>query len=414
VACIGSELNWGWLMTDLDRQIHVYFEEVNPPFQPDDLIRQTEPMATPLRTRSGRIGLRRSAVVFVAAFLVFLVVIGGAALLLQLRSPTVPDPADNAPPVTSVLPEEPDRVLPPGIADLAIQGLASSGDMLWTWDDNGQSAVYTDGSWEAVPPLSDPIVDIAGSLKESWALTTNRCDPTVAGFETLPCETTLWRMVDGAWEELPLLDGMNLPDDLEAIEPAPDGGVLIVSASGSLFAWDPITGGYPFPSNEMHIDTIAVTENHEGEVTLWASRFNPFFPDDIGFARGIWDAFNPVDGENHHAVMTKTSDGDLWVWFSQFPASRSMYGRALAFYDSRTDEWTIHESDLPENTVRAMAASTEEVWLACDDGQLRRFDGQTWTLVTDSRSDGEVLDVGLAGDGTVWYVAGSTLKQLEP
>jgi streptogramin lyase len=112
--------------------------------------------------------------------------------------------------------------------------------------------------------------------------------------------------------------------------------------------------------------------------------------------------------------MTTTEDGDLWVWFSEFPSTGSLSGRALAYYDSKAEQWTIHESNIPDS-VRAMTAINESVWLATflEDAAIWRFDGQTWTRVHDA-SGSEVLDVVAAPDGTVWYVADNDLQQVEP
>ena len=74
-------------MTDLDTQIRTYFEEIDPPFDPQDLMRETQ--VVELLT-TARITARRPVLAFALAFVLVLFV--GAAIVL-LGGPEAPDPA---------------------------------------------------------------------------------------------------------------------------------------------------------------------------------------------------------------------------------------------------------------------------------------------------------------------------------
>lgn len=344
----------------------------------------------------------KPVLVAVGSFLLVLLVLG--ALPILLSGPGAP------------------RDVNPGseqsVADLLaeVQGLTESDSLLWAWDDEGNVAAKAISDWNEMPSLPDPVIDVAAVDGTPWAIATNRCDPSLPDWEGLGCETALWRLVDGAWEQLPQLGDLRLPDDLEDLEFDSTGTLWIVTAEGALYTWDDIRSVTVVDTGLTHNDGIAVT----GDGAVWVSRFNPYFPEDVGFAkldsdRGTWEPSSPLSGGNQHAVMTTTPDGDLWVWFSGFPSTTSLSGTALAFYDSRAGVWTIHDSDIPAGSVRAMTASDEAVWLAMnspDDG-LWRFDGETWTLLDTSPSM-EILDVAVAADGTVWYVADNALYRLQP
>jgi hypothetical protein len=390
-------------MSDLLTQLSDYGEQLDSQARPlEDLAPARVPMVGGLRRRRRR---RRGWLYAVAAAVVAFALIGGVPLLLQ-NTPQDAEPV--APPATTPAVEGLDEAL----------GVSVTGDVLWAWDRDGRTAAYVDGSWTGMPPLADPVVDIAGSESEAWAITTNRCDPTLSDWEAVGCETALWRLVDDAWMKLPELGGLRVPDNLQDVEIGPaTRSVLILTADGILYAWDDVSGIWPFDSGLNNADAVAMTLNNEDEPTFWASRFNPFFPDDVGFSRlgEGWQAFNPLDGQNHHAVMTTTPDGDLWVWFSEFPASNSLSGTALAYYNGGSEEWTIHTSNIPLGHVRAMTASNDAVWLAVDstNPQLWQFDSETWTLITTLQS-ADILDVAAASDGTIWYIEDNTVHEVQP
>jgi hypothetical protein len=377
-------------MSDLGTQLRAYIEEIDPLFDAQDLMRDSE------TTNSAAPRWRPHPVVVVGSVaLAVMLIIGAAGLLFT---------GDSSPPTASPL---------AGIPLEEVQGVTRSGDVQWAWHADGRLAGRWLSNWNAFPSLPDPVVDVALHDGTAWAITTNRCDPTVPDWEFVGCETTLWRLVDEAWEQIPELGDLQLPDDLADIEFDSTGTLWVVTAEGALYNWDGITAVAVVEAGLLHPDAVAIA----GDGTVWASRFNPYFPDDVGFARfdGGWQAFNPLGSENNHAVMTTTEDGDLWVWFSEYPATGSLSGRALAYYDSKTGQWTIHESNIPDASVRAMTAINESVWLATffEDAALWRFNGEHWTRVHDA-SGSELLDVVAARDGTVWYVEDNTLYELQP
>jgi hypothetical protein len=348
----------------------------------------------------------KRVLVAVGTFVSILLVFGVLPLLLSANSSTPGTSRD-------VYRGGEESVVPLGFEP----GLTRSGDTLWTWDRDGHVSAYVDGSWIGIPSLSDPVVDVAGpSPSAAWAITTSRCDPTSTDWEGVGCETTLSRLVDDAWQPLPQLGDLQLPDDLEDLEFDSTGILWIVTADGALYTWDGTEATTVVDAGVLHNDGVAIT----GDGIVWASRFNFYFAEDVGFARldvdgSTWEAVSPLDGVNHHSMITTTPDGDLWVWFSEFPSTASLSGRALAFYDSQVGAWTIYESNIPKDTPRAMAASSHSVWLAMDsnDAGLWRFDGDVWTLPTTS-TGAEILDVATAPDGTVWYVEDNALHQVEP
>lgn len=375
-------------MNDLGTQIRAYVEEIDPLFDAQDLMRDPE------TTDSEAPRWRPSpALVFASAALAVMLIIGAAGLLFSGDASSPP-----AGPVPSIPLKE-------------VQGVNRSGDVLWAWDNDGRLAGRWLNDWNAFPSLPDPIVDVALHDGTVWAITTNRCDPTVPDWEFVGCETSLWRLVDEVWEQIPKLGNLQLPDDLQDIEFDTTGILWVISAEGALYNWDGITAAVVVEAGQLHPDTVAIT----GDGTVWASRFNPFFRDDVGFARldGDWQAFNPLGDDNNHAVMTTTADGNLWVWLSGFPATGSLSGEALAYYDSKTGQWTIHESNIPPGYIRAMTAINETVWLATLSEALWQFDGQTWTPIHNP-SGSDLLDVATAPDGTVWYVTDNGLQQAQP
>lgn len=372
---------------------------------PDDLA------VTPLNRRPRSIK-RRPVLAAAGLFVLMLVLVGVVPLLLRSTSSPIDDPPD-----VNVNGEE-------SVAGLLgeVQGVARSGlGVLWAWDSSGNVARNLFGRWSEIASLPDRVVDVAEHEGTPWAITVNRCDPTVPDWEGVECETTLWQLVDEVWERVPSLDGIAVPDNVQDIEFNATGTLWVVTSDGELFTWDGSEATMLVASG-LPNDGISIA----GDGSVWASRFNPYFPNDVGFARlneqlGVFEPVNLIDSGNRHAAMATTADGDLWVWFSNFPATSDFSGKAvfpgqaLAFYDGGAGEWTVHESDIPAGPVRAMAGDGEAVWLATfgDDDQLWRFDGNTGTRLT-TEPGAEILDVAVASDGTVWYVADNALRQVEP
>lgn len=347
----------------------------------------------------------RPILIVAGLFVATLLLLGLVPLLLSSADPSSEEAAD-------VYTGDPTSVTVP-LAE--VQGVVRSGSgVLWAWDSEGNVAAKLFSHWSAMPPLTEPLVDVAEHDGTPWAITTNRCDPSLPDWEGVECETTLWSLVEEDWSRVPSLDGISVPDNMEDIEFDSTGTLWIVTSDGLLISWDGaeavvlVTMGQPN-------DGISIS----ADGTVWVSRFNPFFPDDIGFARlddqgGAFEAASPLDSENRHAVMTANLEGDLWVWFSGFPSKPSLSGEALGFYDGETGEWTVYRSDLPEGFVRSMDADGDAVWLVVNsqsDG-LWRFDGQTWTRLH-TRPGAEILDVAAEPDGPIWYVEDQVLQEVE-
>lgn len=346
---------------------------------------------------------RRPVLVAVSVFASTLLLLGVVPLLLSSDDSTVDRPrdlhADGGNPLVAPLDE--------------VQGLDTSGG-LWVWDSDGNVAGRVLSHWSSIPALSNPVIDVAEYDGTLWAITTNRCDPSVADYEGVGCATTLWRLDGQIWEPFPALNGLQLPDNLEDIEFDSAGTLWLIASDGALYTWNGDEATIVADAG-LNNDGISIT----ADGAVWASRFNPYFPDDIGLARfddqiGAFQPVNPGDSGNHHAVMTTTPNDDLWVWLSAFPSASDFSDGTLAYYDSTDGTWTTPSYEPPRGSVRAMAADGEHVWLAVNSGSnaLWRFDGTAWTRVT-TNPEAEILDVGVAPDGTVWYVEDNVLKEVE-
>ena len=96
-------------MSDLNTQLRTYIEEIDPPFDPNTLMREANPATGP-----GKVTYRRltPALVFVAAFIL---VLGAGAVLVLLRTPGSVEPAGpiNEPTQTSIPSSEPTTEPPP-------------------------------------------------------------------------------------------------------------------------------------------------------------------------------------------------------------------------------------------------------------------------------------------------------------
>ncbi len=408
---------------DLETQLRDYWETVYeslPELDPAEA--QVRPLRTTPSAHKASTSVWRPAGIVGATAVLVLVIVGTAALILSSEpsglsdsSPTVPSVAVS--PETTTVPDEEEPPLAAGPLE-EVQGIARSGALLFAWDSDGHIAGRFYPHWSDLPALPEPVVDVAEHNGTTWAVTTNRCDPSLPNWEGIGCESTLWRLVDGLWEQVPTLDGLHLPDDLEDIEIDSTGILWMVTSDGALYSWDGNEIEGMVETGRFPNDGIAIA----GDGTIWASRFNPFFPENLGLARldnepGAFEPWHPLDGENHHAVITTTPDGDLWVWLSAFPSNSELFdGIVLSLYDSETQDWTVQTSDLPQGWVRAMAADGKAVWIVtssfADGDGLWRFDGETWTILNTSPG-AEILDVGVAPDGTVWYVEDHTLTSVE-
>lgn len=365
----------------------------------------------------------RGPLIAVGTALAILIAIGAVVLLIRgenasvgpARQVTTTPATAPSPPLTAETTAEP--LEPVAVPIGEVQGLARSGDTLWAWDATGQIADYHEGAWSRLPSLPNPAVDVTGSNDgDVWAITTNPCDPP-AEDPVVECEeTALWQLEGSRWRQAP--EWRLLPDDLEDIEvDAVTGAVWLVGAEGVLHRWDGTDMTVAVDSTQMYNDGIAVTRDG----AVWLSRFNPWFPNTVGLARyndvaGTWEPIHPFGDENRHAVMASTPNGDLWVWLSEAPPTLPSSGKALAYYDSGTGEWTTYVDGIPEAS-RAMTADDDGVWLpTADETGIWQFDGETWTRYpanTGSRSD--VLDIA-AVDGSIWFIhdRDPALYQVEP
>jgi hypothetical protein len=142
-------------------------------------------------------------------------------------------------------------------------------------------------------------------------------------------------------------------------------------------------------------------------------------------ATETWEAATPWNGKPVPAGLLATTDsGGLWVlledWDVDESSGTSSESWVLAYRNGDTKQWSVYEKDLPNGRPFAIAADRNGVWLAQGyalvEGSepmlgLYRFDGLAWARYVD---DVEVLDVAVATDGTVWYLADQEPYVLRP
>ena len=378
----------------------------------EDVVRrnaQTRPHHEPQRL-SGDSSWRNARVAVLAAVLV-LIVVGGMVLLRSDGANPVPFvdqpsivPADSGPVTPTSLPVIEGGAVTLEKAELGIGAavdFSRSGDTLWVWGMEGRPAGYRDGAWENLPPLQGGWVDISGTLLSSVLDITGTPDTGVWALTVSPPhhishpQSQIWRLEDDEWRRV---SNLPLSGDAERIEVDEASGLLVwVRTDRSLYSWDGselIAHGDP--PQDMVFDDIAVT----ADGTVWAARFNPFFPQlPAGLIRyhtdtGDWEWVRPLGGdENVPAVLAPTPDGNLWALLTD----HDLESLAVAHFESRTGEWTVYS--LPEGEINQWAADDEFVWLTTHGQLVFRLDGSAWTS---HMADFMIDNLGIAADGTVW------------
>ena len=408
-------------MADLNTQIRDYFEATVPAVEASQAFERPAQHDRALRPVSGWVVAITAAVAVVLAIGVpVLLLRGGDGGAVATQAPV---PSTTAAPTTTVAAATPLPITlpvvdggavfveppPPAPADVLASGVAyaRSGDTLWAWDADGGVAGYRDGAWRSLPPLPGMGLDVAGTLDGTvWALTRTPPGPSA--------QSTLWYLEEGIWNQLPqdrvLPTGIEDAEDVEVDEAT--GIVWLGDPNGVLHRW---TGAEMTTSGnspvEMVLDRIAVT----GDGTVWASRFNPFFPQlPAGLLRyypdtDTWESVRPLGGDvDVPAILAGTPDGNLWVLLADVlewpPEPLDQYPStwALAYFDNTADEWTIYR--VPAGASGHVVADGEVVWLTHSpldpaEPMVARFDRTTWTTY----QWGPTIDsLGIGDDGTLW------------
>jgi hypothetical protein len=323
---------------------------------------------------------------------------------------------------TRVLPRPEEA--PPGASEgaslVGVHGMRASGGYLWVWG-GGEIWRYGEGRWSFYSGTPDGAGDI-------W-------DMAFGG-------GTLWVLADGVfsfegdgWTELTAA-----PAQAWRIEADPRTGILWLSTGPDLYRWDGedmVNVGHPAPSgsgavgDEYGVHDIAVTTDG----SVWAAGLYGWVPQWGSLARydddtGTWEVVRPLGGDEGipASLLAATPNGGLWVMLADWPSPESGDGGeaamlTLARHESVTGDWIVYDEDPPEGYPMAMASGGDSVWLAqggvgvegfAEVPGIIRFDGLNWTTYLVTPVDEPVPDIGVADDGTIWYLHANRLYLLDP
>jgi hypothetical protein len=352
---------------------------------------------------------RRPAVAFFAAFATIASIVSIGPLLMGGDSANVEATSTAAQPTTTVPPAPP----PDGI----VRVVTSNGVLVaWEYQDGTRAWQYSNGGWVELPAVPDDVSEMAFGAGKLWAL-------TPPGPHYL--DGDVWRNLEGA----PPLAWRFAVDN--------SSGELWLSTGEDLYTWD----GDEFTKTAQpdvveddgfaYVGDIAVTTDG----TVWAGGLYGYVPwvgslMSYDAETDAWKTARPWNGKPVPASsLVSTNDGGLWVVLLDADSpdttdEPSTEGWALAFRDGATGQWAVFDEDLPGGFPFAVAAADDAIWMAqgyaITEGEaplegLYRFDGTAWSHYLDGQ--GTVLDVAVAPDGTVWYLADQephVLRQLEP
>ncbi len=390
-------------MIDLGDELRTYFDRVDPPFTPDQLMQGFRAASSPVRI----VTLRRGFAIAVAAAFLAVGVIGLPLLFGGGAPSEVVDEATTLPTTASQLP-----TLPP------LEGLVevdASDGYLWAWEYVGNRIWrYADGDWAELPATPGDVSSVESIAGRPWANT----------------EHGIYYLDGDAWKALDETPGIDWIIPFWRFAGDGASGDLWLSTGGRLFHWDGETitdVGQPDSVEDAWVGDVAVTTDG----TLWAGGFYGYVPS-IGVLAGYddeaasWKMVRPWgDKPVPASVLAPTSNGGLWVVLDdwdrdQTTGALSAEGWALAYRDGTTEQWSVFDEGLPNGFPFAVAPDDDAVWLAqgyaLNDGYgpidgLYHFDGATWTHYLEGV---EVLDVAVAPDGTVWYLADEEPHVLRP
>jgi hypothetical protein len=400
------------MSADLERAIRSYAEYLDQALSTvtaDDSL--AADVGRPQAMGSHSAWYRRPVVVFVAAMVAVLLI---ALLPVVFFGASGTDVVDQ-PISTPVAPQPPSATALEGLEG-PVQVDTSGGDV-WAWEHDGNRIWrYADGRWEelpAAPVFVSGVVSVDGT---PWVLT----DGVI-------------RYLDGdTWHQ------PDVPTSVRAwrIAADPSSETLWLSTGERLYRWDgeaatevdvdPVDDRYP---DYTYVGEIAVTSDG----TVWAAGLHGYAPM-LGVLAsyepdtGVWEAVTPWNDKPVPAgLLAPTSTGGLWVlleeWDDDESADALHVGWALAYRHGDTGTWDVYDEDLPDGSPFAIATDSEGVWLAQGYALLEgskpmlglyHFDGLAWTHYLE---EVEVLDVAIAPDGTVWYMADQepyVLRPLEP
>jgi hypothetical protein len=367
-------------MNDLRTQLRTYLVETSTPVDVDRLITSIAEYETVVPTRKSARNRVRPVIVFAAALLVALVVIGLASLVMQGDSSDLID----EPTVTTTVPivplteAEPARILTP--AATTSVAVSESGE-LWIGTDEAVFR-FANGEWTRLE--SPQVLDLAiGADGTIWGATPDG----VIGLDGSEWETRT---------------SGQTPSNARDLTITPDGSVWTSGGPG-VHRWD----GQKW---EMAEDAVPRTVDDANQRTVAKYRAPPYgqmwFPADGSF----YDAYPP-----YLTSVGSSSDGTIWVgsWADSYGFGEYGSVGGLTRFDG--DNWV--EIPLPggeSNPVYNLAVAPDgTVWVVIVEWSLRtpkgiwslaRFDGDGWTVFTetDGMPQHLVYSMAVGHDGVVW------------
>ncbi|MBT8164463.1 MAG: hypothetical protein HKO82_08955 [Acidimicrobiia bacterium] len=410
------------MTTDLKTQIQAYFDDIDPPFEPDELM--AHPAAGRISDgRVNRLRWRRYpgwAYAAATAALVLLVV-AGAVWLTGFRGEETPPVITQPPaPITTVttygpLPEavtvDPEQIGVVMTGDEA-SGIAVAGGAMWVstelgvvrWnleDRSGELFAAGDGLPFSEGESGDVAVAPNGTV---WAYSWNQ---DLAYFDG-----TGWSEPDGYDERCLSLEACSGP--ITAMAVLPDNSLSLAVGPEMLLEYD---------GTDWDVVTVTPSEIHGGNAwatdmavapdgTLWVASWEEL----LSFDGEVWSRFTAVDGLPSGRInsVAAAPNGDVWVGTQN--SLRGDPSGGVGRYDGTS--WTVFDesSGLHSNAVTALAVGPDGTAWAVhgDTGEagpvasgFSRFDGTTWEPTT-------VGDVGLGfgwggavvdDTGTLWITS---------
>lgn len=195
-------------MTDVKEQLRAYFDEVDPPFDPSDLVNDPR---TVLVSRPGVVG--RGVLVAGVAAMVLVLAVGLPLLFLANRPPTAVEPSattTEAPTTTTTEPVTTNSATTTATPDQVIGGPPEAPADVFSWDRDDMSDWVTEDEITAV--LADLSIEYAGTRLDGEAELEHRGES-----DELMLTGAVWIVgpTDGDhhWQ-VSVHNGDHVPDDL--------------------------------------------------------------------------------------------------------------------------------------------------------------------------------------------------------
>ena len=193
-------------MADVKEQLRAYFDEVDPPFDPSDLM--NDPRTVP----ASRPGVGRGVLVAGVAAMVLVLAVGLPLLFLANRPPTAVEPSATTTeaPITTTEPVTSTSATTTAAPDRVVVGPPEAPADVFSWDRDDMSDWVTEDEITAV--LADLSIEYAGTPLDGKAEFEHR-----GASDELTWTDVLWIVGptdgDNHWQ-VSVHNGDHLPDDL--------------------------------------------------------------------------------------------------------------------------------------------------------------------------------------------------------